>query len=43
MRLLPPPDAMTELASLPLDPGEYAREVVRTVMAGHLNDTAYTG
>lgn len=36
VRLLAPPDAMTRLAGLPADPREYAREVVRTVLAGHL-------
>jgi AcrR family transcriptional regulator len=34
--LLTQPDTMAEIARLPADPGEYAREVVHTVLAGHL-------
>jgi AcrR family transcriptional regulator len=36
VRLLTSAEAMTGLAGLPPDPAEYAREVVRTVMTGHL-------
>lgn len=36
VRLLTSPEAMTGLAGLPQDPSAYAREVVRTVLAGHL-------
>lgn len=36
VRLLAPTDAVTRIAGLPADPREYAREVVRTVLAGHL-------
>ncbi|MGI5225693.1 TetR/AcrR family transcriptional regulator [Actinoallomurus sp. CA-142502] len=35
LRLLTPPEAMTEVAGLPADPAEYARQVAHTVMAGH--------
>jgi AcrR family transcriptional regulator len=35
VRLLTPPEAMTEAAGLPADPAEYARQVAHTVMAGH--------
>jgi AcrR family transcriptional regulator len=35
VRLLTPPEAMTEVAGLPADPAEYARQVAHTVMAGH--------
>jgi AcrR family transcriptional regulator len=42
VRLLTPPETMSGLAGLPQDPGEYAREVVRAILAGHLGPTAYT-
>ncbi|MFB9837594.1 TetR/AcrR family transcriptional regulator [Actinoallomurus acaciae] len=35
VRLLTPPEAVTEVAGLPADPAEYARQVAHTVMAGH--------
>jgi hypothetical protein len=35
VRLLTPAEAMTEVAGLPADPAEYAREVAHAVMAGH--------
>jgi AcrR family transcriptional regulator len=35
VRLLTPPEAMAEVAGLPADPAEYAREVAHAVMAGH--------
>ena len=35
VRLLSPPEAMAEVAGLPADPAEYAREIVGTVMMGH--------
>jgi AcrR family transcriptional regulator len=35
VRLLTPPETMSQMAGLPADPAEYAREIVRTVMMGH--------
>lgn len=35
VRLLTPPEAVTEVAGLPADPAEYARQVAHTIMAGH--------
>jgi AcrR family transcriptional regulator len=35
VRLLTPVATMSDLAGLPPDPAEYAREVVRTILAGH--------
>ncbi|WP_329243284.1 helix-turn-helix domain-containing protein [Actinoallomurus sp. NBC_01490] len=35
VRLLTPPETITEVAGLPADPAEYARDVAHTVMAGH--------
>jgi AcrR family transcriptional regulator len=41
VRLLTPPETMAELAGLPPDPAEYAREVVHAILAGHLSDLTY--
>ena len=35
VRLLTTPETMAEMAGLPADPAEYAREIVGTVMMGH--------
>src|SRR5881227_4328972 len=42
VRLLTPPETMAELAGLPPDPAEYAREVVHAILAGHLSDPTYS-
>ncbi|MGH3375703.1 MAG: TetR/AcrR family transcriptional regulator [Actinoallomurus sp.] len=41
VRLLTPPATMSELAGLPPDPAEYAREVVHAILAGHLSNPTY--
>lgn len=42
VNLLTPPETIAEVAGLSPDPREYAREVVRAILAGHLGTAVYT-
>jgi AcrR family transcriptional regulator len=42
LRLLTPAATVSELAGLPPDPAEYAREVVQAILAGHLARTTHS-